>query len=366
VFNIASRLALVAVLALTATLSAQQQVPRAPQQPIEEGAKALQERRFEAALDAFSRAVALQPRNASAWLGQGLAYYMMGRNDESQTSLQRALTIEPRLLDASLVLGQLQYTSGQIAEAIATYEAALTHAPAEARLANALTKWRAEHLLENRFYESRGAHFRVLFEGPADDALARRVVETLEQDYWNVGAALSTYPTQTIDVVLYTQEQFRDVTRSTWAAAAYDGRIRVPAREALAQPGELARVLVHELVHAFVATIGGRSVPTWLNEGLAVVLEPDGVAQSERALATTPDRVPLTELHGGFVRLSASRARIAYAESAVAVRRMLDLRGAPAMVALLADLAGGAEFAAAFQQRMAMTYGDFQALVATR
>ena len=99
-------------------------------------------------------------------------------------------------------------------------------------------------------------------------------------------------------------------------------------------------------------------MPTWLNEGLAVVFEPDGIEQSERVLASTPDRASLTDLHNGFGRLPAARVRVAYAESAVAVRRMLDLRGAPAIVALLGDLAGGVEFAAAFQQRMAMTYGN--------
>jgi hypothetical protein len=43
---------------------------------------------------------------------------------------------------------------------------------------------------------------------------------------------------------------------------------------------------------------------------------------------------------------------------------MLDLRGAPAVVALLQDLAHGAEFAPAFQQRIFMRYEDFETLVA--
>ena len=43
--------------------------------------------------------------------------------------------------------------------------------------------------------------------------------------------ALAIYPKRTITIVVYTQEQFRDVTRSPrWAAAAYDGRIRLPVR----------------------------------------------------------------------------------------------------------------------------------------
>jgi hypothetical protein len=42
---------------------------------------------------------------------------------------------------------------------------------------------------------------------------------------------------------------------------------------------------------------------------------------------------------------------------------MLDLRGAPAVTALLQDLARGAEFSTAFRQRMAMTYVEFEGVV---
>ena len=67
--------------------------------------------------------------------------------------------------------------------------------------------------------------------------------------------------------------------------AAYDGRIRVPLRTALDEPDELDRVLSHEFVHAVVAMLGGRTVPAWVNEGLATVLEPAGVADAEATLA---------------------------------------------------------------------------------
>ena len=51
----------------------------------------------------------------------------------------------------------------------------------------------------------------------------------LEAAYARIGAALATYPAEPITVVLYTREQFQDVTRlPTWAAGNYDGRIRVP------------------------------------------------------------------------------------------------------------------------------------------
>ena len=66
----------------------------------------------------------------------------------------------------------------------------------------------------------------------------------------------------TISVVLYTSEQFRDITRApSWAAGAYDGTIRVPMRGALDEETELDRVLAHEFTHSLVRTLATRSLP---------------------------------------------------------------------------------------------------------
>ena len=52
-------------------------------------------------------------------------------------------------------------------------------------------------------------------------------------------------------------------------------------------------------------------------------------------------------------------ASIAYAHSALAVDRMIGLRGASAVVLLLKDLAQGAAFDSAFHQRIAVRYDEF-------
>ena len=213
-------------------------------------------------------------------------------------------------------------------------------------------------------YQSRGAHFTVSFEGPGDDLMARRIVEQLEAVYWRVGGQLRTFPPEPIEVVLYTTERFRDVTRApAWVGAAYDGRIHLPVRGALEQLTQLDRVLTHEFVHATVDMVGGRNVPLWLNEGLATALEPGGGAEVEEVLRTSARRPSLQQLHRSFLRLSADDARVAYAQSAHAVQRILRTRGPAAVVSLLRDIAAGADFAAAFHQRTAMRYTEFDALV---
>ena len=333
----------------------------------EAGSKALDEGRLADALSAFTAAARLAPRSAGIAFGVGLSAYMLGQNAEAERQFQRALQLDPALNDASLLLGELQYRSGRIREAVATYEAALKSAPGDPRLKEKISLWSAEARTESRFAETRGVHFRALFEGPVDQGLARRAVDLLEATYRRIGDSLQFYPTQSIEVVLYTSQQFRDITRGpTWAGGVYDGRIRVPVKGALDQIEELERVLAHEYVHALVAGIAGRGVPAWVNEGLAVVLEPGGLAGAERVVAAARKRPALPELHTGFSGLPDAQAQLAYAESALAVRRMLDVRGPSAVVMLLRDLGAGAQFSTAFHQRIGLRYEEFQDAVARR
>lgn len=358
-------------LALAAVLAGHPVVAQAPAAEAaklaEAGRKALEERRFAEALSAFTAAAKLAPQNASMAFGAGVSAAMLSQNAEAERQLQRALALDPRLKDASLFLGELQYRSGQIAAAVATYEAALQHAPGDALLKQKASQWAAEARTEGRFAETRGVHFRVLFEGPVDQSLARRAVEILEASYQRIGDALRFYPTQSIDVVLYTTQQFRDITRGpAWASGLYDGRIRLPVKGALDQLDELERVLAHEYMHALIAGVARLGVPVWVNEGLAVVHEPGGIADAERIVASSRSRPKLSELHDSFTGLPASAARMAYAQSAVAARALLDVRGPSAVVMLLRDLGAGAPFETAFHQRIGVRYQEFQDSIARR
>ena len=340
---------------------------RAAQDPIalaRRGTAAIENQRFGDALEAFTKAAAMQPGDANLCFGAGVAAFMLGQNDVAQARFECALALNPDYLPAALWLGDLHYRAGRLHEAIAIYETAQQRSPSGRELQEQLANWRKEHDLQRRFREVRSEHFTALFEAATDEPLAREVVERLEGAYSRVGNTLGVYPSRPIIVVLYTREQFRDITKlAAWSAAAYDGRIRVPLSGALDRE-ELDRVLSHEFVHAVVAMLGGRTVPAWVNEGLATVLEPAGPDDAEATPARTGVRPGLSKLHRSFVGLSRRDAEIAYASAARAVRRLIEHRGAASVVALLQDLARGATFASAFHQRIAMRYEDFAALVA--
>jgi hypothetical protein len=250
------------------------------------------------------------------------------------------------------------YRTGNLDDAIRVYEALLAETPAGPGIAEPLERWRHEAELRNRMDLAVGNGVTVAFDGPEDAALAAEAVASIERASVRIWDVLSFYPTKSIAVVLYTNEQFRDITRApTWAAGSFDGTVRVPMRGALKKPEELDRVLAHEYVHALVHELAAGGVPAWLDEGLAGALERD----SPRETPSVDARVPLSTLAKSFGRLSDRDVEHAYAFSAFAVRRLLDEAGGFALTNLLRDLGAGVPFDAAFEHRMQRAFTAFEA-----
>jgi len=156
------------------------------------GWAAVEEARYGDALDAFTAASEQLPDEASVWLGRGFSAYMLGRDKDAEASLELSISLEPRLTYASRFLGELYFRTGRSDDAIETYEAALKYAPGDPNLKSKLADWQQQSQLHDRFRQSSVTHFRVLFEGGSDEALARRIVEMLETAYRNVGGVLAS------------------------------------------------------------------------------------------------------------------------------------------------------------------------------
>lgn len=325
------------------------------------GWDALNSGRIQEAAAAFDEALKIAPQQPMPLLGAGVAARLQGREDEARRFLVDALKIEPALAAASLLLGNVLYQAGDIEGAIDVYQRALTHAAEHPQLTKQLDAWRKEAALHSGFGRKLGDHFTVLFEGPAEAELAHRAVAILESAYWRIGTALYTYPADVITVILYTREQFRDITQSPeWAGGAFDGRIRLPVQGALQNRAEFERVLSHEFTHALVQSAASRGVPFGLHEGLAVCFEGSDIARKEAQVRQAEARLPLARLERSFAGLSAKDASLAYAQSAVAVRALLDQAGAPAVVNLLGDVGGGVPFPEAFERNILISYSEFQ------
>jgi len=224
--------------------------PQAVQQdPARAGWEAIQRGDGEKAASAFRAVLAMNPRDTRALTGAALAAHLLGRDDEAVSSLKRALQVDANYVYASYILGQIAYSQGDIDLAIKSYERVVKLSPGDPGIYQQLEAWKKEAALHDTFTARPTARFTVLFEGPEQQAIAARVSATLEAAYPRVGKVLNAYPSETVTAILYTRQQFRDITKSpSWAAAAYDGRIRIPVMGALKDPAELDRIVTHEFV----------------------------------------------------------------------------------------------------------------------
>ena len=328
--------------------------------------RALEANNLPLALATFKEAITLDPKNPSLHLGAGMAALLQRHDAEARVHLEQALILDPALTPARVQLAQIARRQNDFNEAIRLLEiAAAANAVDAAGLRETLERWKRERELHERMRLEVGDFFTVSFEGPEDAGLAATALESLNRAYWRICDVLGAFPPRSVPVVLYTGEQFRDITRSPqWAAAAYDGIIRVPMRGAGDRAEDLDRVLAHEFAHALIRSLATRNLPTWLNEGLASVLEDDDLAWARRAVAKAGGMPPLRGLASPFAKMSGDQAQFAYAASAVAARRLLDEAGGAAVANLLRDLGQGIDFDTAFVHRIQKSLADFEASLA--
>ena len=273
----------------------------------------------------FNEALAAKPDDPVLLFGAGTAAHLQGQPREALARLQRAVDVDPRLVPASRLLGEIAYKEGDVRLAIATYEKALKYAPDDSKLSNRLAAWRADADVHRNFEERRYDRFKVMFQGHADEALAARATEVLNAAFWRIGNVLGAFPADAVVVMLYTEQQFRDITRAPeWAGGIFDGRIRIPAAGAPSSGALFERVLVHELTHAMIASIAPRGIPAWLHEGLAQHFEGDDVPTARRRVQAAGAPLPLRGLEHSFARLSAGEAQVAYDESLLAVDVIME------------------------------------------
>jgi len=331
----------------------------------EQGLAAIKAGKPAAAVDAFKEAIKLDPKDPLLRFGAGIAEFQQRHDPEAKRYLEEALDLDPKFAHARAQLAQVIKRQGDLQEAIRQLEIVATDVPSDEEIRDQLDRWTRERDLHDRMLTTVGNFFTVQFEGAQDAAMAAQALESLNKAYWRITDVFGTLPPKSIPVVLYTGEQFQDITRSPqWAAAAFDGIIRVPMKGAGEQGEDLDRVLAHEFTHALIRSLATRGVPTWLNEGLASVLESDSLDWATSRLQKVAKVPSLSTLSSPFGKLSGADAQVAYAASALAAKRLLDEAGGPAITNLLRDLGDGVPFEEAFLHRIQMSLADFEVSLA--
>jgi len=259
-------------------------------------------------------------------VGHGYALLTKSEFSAALEPITRARKLIPTAPTAAMLAGWAHYRLNQSDQAIADLQTAEKLHPS-ASVENMLEKAKRDKEAEGDFREGESSHFVVRYHGGTTRTLASDVTRVLEDQFASLRDELHYTPPEPIAVILYTQEAFRDVTRSPgWVGALNDGKIRVPVQGVEMVSPELTRILRHELTHSFVYQKTSGRAPTWLQEGLAQWMEgrrTNGDAASLVAIFDQGQGKQVRYYDDSWMRFSPAHARFAYAWT-LAVVEMIE------------------------------------------
>jgi hypothetical protein len=187
-------------------------------------------------------------------------------------------------------------------------------------------------------------------------AMLRLAADSLDELAQNAGIR----PPDDIEIWLYPSAA--EVQEAILHAPEWTGGVAFPAFNSVVLgvgPDEdawAAESIPHELAHLIVGMVAfncrGIQLPTWLNEGLAVVAEgpADEAELDELQGALEAGRLPPLRTLANQFPADAYRAALAYIHSGQIVAFMIDEHGPDKMAALLAAMQGGLRIDPALRQ----------------
>src|SRR3954454_4877052 len=97
------------------------------------GMKALEEGKYEVAAEAFTKAIAAEPKDYTAHFNLALAYSFLGKDAEGIAEYRKALELKPKLYEAELNAGILLLRQKNPADALPLLADAVDQKPDEFR-----------------------------------------------------------------------------------------------------------------------------------------------------------------------------------------------------------------------------------------
>ena len=283
--------------------------------------------------------------------------------------LRKAAELRPMLPAARAGLGMLLLRTGREAEARTTLEAALKADPFNVRVSNSLRV--LKHLDTYQTLET--PHYRIKFDAKTDAIMAAFLADYLEESHAELKKQFAFEPPGKVLIEVFsTREMFSGRTIALpslpdAAAGACTGRvIAFPSPKAAgSRPSNWARVVRHELTHAFNLIQTDYRVPHWLTEGLAVRSE--GGERPPSWLAVLRERhaagklLDLDNITLAFVRpRSADDWPCAYCQALLYVEYATKTHGEEAVARLLDAYRSGGDTAAVLKKALGVNKADFE------
>lgn len=320
------------------------------------------------AIGHYRRALSFAPEHSGLLLNAAHLHLKRSEYTAALEYLERARRVEPDSADVAKLMGWAYYGSNKIEQAVREWERAYKLRP-DADVEDALRKARRDLETESGYREGETPHFTLRYNGAAAPELARDLLRLLEQHFAALESDLRFTPQERIGVILYTAEEFFDVTQApSWSGAINDGRIRIPIKGLAAGNRSISPVLdytlKHELVHSFVHEKTHGRAPVWLHEGLAMWLGGRRAGTRANMVIGAYERqvsLPLAVMEESFIRMSSSVAAYAYSWSLAVVEYIIEKHGMADMIRILDRLAGNSTTEQAVRDILHMDYPEVEA-----
>jgi tetratricopeptide (TPR) repeat protein len=318
---------------------------------------------FPGAIVTLQEARTLDSRNLVILQNLAVIHLRSGGFKDAEEPLREALKINNTDQDFHYLLGEAYYGQEKLAQAIDEWTLGLALGP-HPEMARARDKAQREIIEHNQLGALQSTHFILRYDRDiSNQQLAQQILASLERLYAQLSREVVSRPPVTITVILYPDQQYFNITRAAgWSGALYDGKIRVPTKGLTVVTPELNAVLVHELTHAFLASLPA-NCPGWFNEGLAQLQENRSASSAKKALAElreTGRLIRLEDLQGSFVGFSADKAEIAYTESLSAMEFLVARFGRTSVRSILDLMAQNLNFENSLKKVLNQSLPEFE------
>ncbi len=206
-------------------------------------------------------------------VGYAVSLIALGQDDMAYSVVLDALARDPQHPALLELRGDLHNRGERVEDALRSWREAFEQS-ANDRLREKMLKAERELQAGRDYALTTSSHFNLRYDGQIDPRLTDTMTEFLEELYWSMADTFDLAPRQPITVVLYPEQEFRDVTQlPEWVGGVYDGKVRLPLGGLRRLDPVARRLLTHELTHVFVHAKTRGHAPRWLHEGLAQRLE---------------------------------------------------------------------------------------------
>ena len=313
------------------------------------------------AVDDCRVALGFAPNDLALLIDSGYLHLKRSEYSAALDDLDHAFSIAPDSAEVAKLRGWAYYGLSRIETAVAEWQRSLTLKP-DPEVQGALDKATRDMQEEANFHENETAHFILRYNGDATPQLAAEILHALEDDFNQISYQLDYTPPEAISVILYTNQEFTDITRApNWVGALNDGRIRIPVDGLGSVTDPLAHVLKHELTHSFLTQKTSGRCPVWLQEGIAQYMEGKRSGAAAASLVATFNAhmdVSLASYEGSWLNLEPDAASAAYAWSLAAVEAIVAIDGMNQLSLVLDRIAAGSTTEDALHEVLQMSYDD--------